>query len=304
MPYAPTGYRTPPTARTKARHIGCIAVPLSCRHGPTVTRRVRMLKIGCTMRDPVAIGRLTAAFATAELVPVSPDQLLTVAIRRGLLAVVIGADDVTRLGGGTLARIKRLAPTVLLIAYLSNDRRLPQMAFELGRIGVDVLCIRDVDDHPVRMREMVGRALSRLFITDVAVRVERTAPELPAYVVESALLRIAEVKNARDLASSLEMSLPRLRSILRRASLPAPRRFLLWCKLLLAGRLLEDGARTVDAVARLLDYCSAPAFRNACRRLVRLTPTAIRRGGGLAFVAQLFEKEVRGRQSRSLAARG
>jgi AraC-like DNA-binding protein len=210
-----------------------------------------------------------------------------------MVAIVVGPDDLTGLGAGALARVKRLAPTVLLVAYLPNDRCLPQLAFQLGHVGVDVLCIRDVDDQPAALREHVRQALSRMFVTQVASRVETAAPGLPPHVVESALLRIADVKRPRDLASSLEMSLPRLRSTLKVANLPSPRRFLLWCRLLLAARLLEDDARTVEAVASWLDYGSAPALRNACRKLLRSTPTVIRRGGGLAFVAHLFEAEVK-----------
>ncbi len=249
-----------------------------------------MLTIVVSVKDSTVAARLGSAFHNTNLISCHTDQVYETAQRPGVAAIVFGPDALAKLGVGLLLGLRRLMPSLVLIAYLPNDRLLPQLAFELGKTGIDLLWIRDLDDHPAGLLRALEQALTKRLATETALHLTAAAPHLMAAgrwiaepALKSLLLRAGKIKTARDLAYSLGMSLTRLRSALRGAGLPNPRRFLAWCRLLTAASLLQDENRTVESVALWLDYSSGPAFRNACRKLAHLRPTEIRKGGGLAF---------------------
>lgn len=90
------------------------------------------------------------------------------------------------------------------------------------------------------------------------------------------------------LARELGMS---QRTLLRRLvqwGLPRPAALIGWLRLLVAARLLEHSDRTVSEVAKALKYPSSAALRRAFRRGTGLSPTAVRREGGVASVVAAF----------------
>ena len=73
------------------------------------------------------------------------------------------------------------------------------------------------------------------------------------------------------------------------AGFPPPHQLVTWGRLILAAHMLEDGERSADGVAQVLDFPSGSAFRNTCQRYLHATPHQIRQRGGAAYViAQLM----------------
>ena len=74
------------------------------------------------------------------------------------------------------------------------------------------------------------------------------------------------------------------------APLPPPNKLLTWGRLLVAARLLEDGARSADGVAQALSVPSGSAFRNTSQRYLAATPGEMRtRGGGKWVLERLLD---------------
>ena len=78
---------------------------------------------------------------------------------------------------------------------------------------------------------------------------------------------------------------------LRRVGLPAPAQLLMWVRLLVAARLLEDPGRRVACAAREVRFPSAVALRRAFIRLVGCGSEAVRRAGGANYVAMRFASD-------------
>jgi transcriptional regulator GlxA family with amidase domain len=78
----------------------------------------------------------------------------------------------------------------------------------------------------------------------------------------------------------------------RRAGLPPPAQLLTWCRLSVAGTLLEQPACTIRDVAASLGFSSCAALRNLIRRYLHVTGTELRARGGLEFVAHRFAQSV------------
>jgi AraC-like DNA-binding protein len=81
-------------------------------------------------------------------------------------------------------------------------------------------------------------------------------------------------------------------SALADAKCPPPQKLITWGRLIVAAQMLEDGQRTADGVARMLDFPSGSAFRNTCQRYLGATPQEIRSKGGAAWVASRFTLEL------------
>jgi transcriptional regulator GlxA family with amidase domain len=69
----------------------------------------------------------------------------------------------------------------------------------------------------------------------------------------------------------------------------------------MASQLLEDPSRSADTVAAALDFPSASAFRNTCRRYLGASPSELRLRGGSRFVIERL-LATRQRTERSSAA--
>ena len=66
------------------------------------------------------------------------------------------------------------------------------------------------------------------------------------------------------------------------AGCPTPRALRTWCRLFVAGRLLEEPGRTVESIALQLEFDSTTGLRNALKRYTGHGASAIRAAGGEA----------------------
>ena len=79
-----------------------------------------------------------------------------------------------------------------------------------------------------------------------------------------------------------------LRNRMDAAGLPAPADLRAWCRLFMAGRLLEEAGRTVESVAHQLEFTTGSALRNLIKRRTGLAPYMLRDAGGLHYLVACF----------------
>jgi len=231
----------------------------------------------------------TAARAPLGVVACPTWSELTAAAERGDVDAIVfdlyadGAPDFERLRGLRVRVAK--AP---MIAYVDPARARLRDAFDAGRCGVEAFLIAGEDDTPEALAAVLDRATGRsagtLFGDALA-----TARPVVRDAVMLAVTRAHERLTPDALARLVATSRRALTRRLAAAELPPPHHLLVWGRLIVAARLLENPARSAESVARALDYPSPSAFRNTCRRYLGATPLEIRqRGGGAWAVQQLL----------------
>ncbi|WP_284349209.1 helix-turn-helix domain-containing protein [Roseisolibacter agri] len=82
-----------------------------------------------------------------------------------------------------------------------------------------------------------------------------------------------------------------LRNRMEAAGLPAPADLRAWCRLFMAGRLLEEAGRTVESVAHQLEFSTGSALRNLIKRRTGLAPYMLREAGGLPYLIACFNAD-------------
>lgn len=251
-----------------------------------------MLTIVHTPTTPTTVEKIRAALPDCLLVQANLDAICHLVIQEepgGLLVdgSVLGDRDVAR-----LSMIKMRHPWLVMIGLVPPDAEFLRRSFTLGHLGlVDDVLVSGIEDSPVQIRATLARARMHT----VAATVEFACSPLPAALARPRLYDILrsmpQLKHARDLASALGTSLPRLREELLSCRLFPPKALLGRLRLLVATRMLQDSTETVERIGLSL-YASPTAFHNAFREELGVTPTEVRRRGGLRFAGQLLRVAI------------
>ena len=240
------------------------------------------------------VSTLRRAFPDATVVQASPKQAILLALQPDVCAILVDAGEATRGGGGQVfvSQLRARAPSVAVIAYARIRGTELRTAFALAKAGADDVCIAGVDDCPALLRRVVTAAHSRSIAREIAARFEANAPGLLWGKLPDLLGHLAEMRCARDLSITLGVSQRRLRTHLREMRFPRPKRFLAWCRIIVASRLLRDHRRTTESAGMWLGYSSGPAFRKACRRLVGSPPSQLRTPIALEAMLERLGREM------------
>jgi len=252
-----------------------------------------MATIAAMITDPQALQRLTAAVhGDHQLVHCTSWDALEQACRDD--AVTLAILDLFAEGKAhfdVIRRLKLRAERLSLVAYVTVSPERARDLFDAGRAGLDGLLIAGQDDTPVAFRAVLERAEARGVAQLLRPRVSGFAPVVRDAImvaVTRAHLRLTGQRLAEICGSSKRTLLAALSS----AKCPPPQKLITWGRLIVAAQMLEDGKRTADGVARLLDFPSGSAFRNTCQRYLGATPQEIRAKGGAAWVASRFTLEL------------
>ncbi len=190
-----------------------------------------------------------------------------------------------------IRRLKMRAERLTLVAYVAVASERARDLFDAGRAGLDGLLIAGQDDTPAAFRAVLERAEARGIAQTLRPRVSHFPPAVRDAVmvaVTRAHLRLT----GQRLAEICGVSKRALLAALDEAKCPPPQKLITWGRLIVAAQMLEDGTRTADGVARMLDFPSGSAFRNTCQRYLGATPQEIRSKGGAAWAASRFVLEL------------
>ncbi len=258
-----------------------------------------MSVIVALLPDPTHLARLRgAARGTHTLIAcASWTDLMTTCSSQLVHVAVLDLDVAANPTFDAVRQLKRLNPTVVLVAYaaLSPDR--VRHIFDAGRYGFEALVVADLDDGP----SAFARALEKATARGVASRVRTELPQARDPLVRDALL--ASITRAHErltpgaLATILGSSPRGLSRALAAAGYPSAHRLIMWGRLIVAAELMDATTHSADRIALALSFPSGSAFRNNCHRYVKAKPTEIRALGGAAHVFRLLREEIGNRSA-------
>jgi AraC-like DNA-binding protein len=183
--------------------------------------------------------------------------------------------------------LKQRLPRLTLIAYVGFSAERAHDLFDAGRQGIDGLVLADQDDAPRALLALVEHAESRSLGAIVREALDEVDPMTRDAVLLS-VTRAHEGLSPDQLARLLALPRRTVSQRLAKAGFPSARRLLTWGRLIFAAHLLEDRHRSADRIALALEFPSGSAFRNTCKRYLRLTPNEIRDRGGAPFVLEML----------------
>jgi AraC-like DNA-binding protein len=249
--------------------------------------------IAYSLYDRIAVARVRAAFDRTDLLRADATEVRAlVDAPRTCAALLFDLHTAARLGMPYFEWLQCHRRTAALVLYVAACGSAARAAFQLGQCGIDGVCVQGEDDSPTDLRRAVEAARLRAAAVSLSGPLAAFAPQFDHAVWATVLAHVPDLRTAREMAAVLGMTPRRLATRLREASLPGPRRFLAWCRLLRAAVLLEDASRTTESAGLAVNYASGPAFRNACQYLAGVQPSEIRRHGGAAFVLERLSAET------------
>lgn len=235
----------------------------------------------------------------------SCDELVS-AIMEGSPVAAIVTDIWDSRGQPVAAVVKTTRRAFPSIPIIVCCRLVPGAAaeiLELARAGINALVLRGFDDVGATISSLITNATADCgtgFILS-AIRPYLRECELP--IVEYCVTHGARKFSVLELARALSLSRRTLTYRLSAGCLHSVHSLIVWCRLLVAARLLQDRGRTVESIALSLHFGSAAALRNMLRRQAGLSPVELRVLGGQQFLltAYIHRLEERSLGRRSLA---
>jgi AraC-like DNA-binding protein len=173
-----------------------------------------------------------------------------------LLAGVASATEIERL--------RVLFPSLPLIIYTTLSPATARVLLSLGHSGIHHVVFCRYDDHPARLREVLGQEEAR-----------STSRQL-RWVLETVLRAPPELQTVRQVAARAHVDRRTFQRWFQRLGLPSPRQFLAAARVLYAHRLLQDPGFTIEDVATRLGYAQTKTLQLHARAYLGLTAGEMR----------------------------
>ncbi|HEY0996899.1 MAG TPA: helix-turn-helix domain-containing protein [Gemmatimonadaceae bacterium] len=226
----------------------------------------------------------------------SIDDLLRALRERPVAAVLVSATRCDSVTTTRLSRMVREFPRIPAVALLSQfETQSARAVLALGGCGVQQL---------VDVRQPGGwHQLRAVLAPDHAYEIRRVAidailsdlPDAPGGCQRffAALFSCGDdVSTVRQLARLLGVLPSTMTSRFFRASLPAPKRYLAFARLVRAARVLENGGVSVARCANELEYSSPQSFCRHVRALLGMSTVEFRRGYTGEAMLRRFRDEL------------
>src|SRR5919197_5325774 len=173
-----------------------------------------------------------------------------------------------------IERLRVLFPSLPLIIYTTLTPRSAGVLLALGQRGIQQVVFAHYDDHPARLRDVLGReeahSSSRQLLDQLAAALA-PLPSRLRWVLEEALRAPGEVQTVTQVAARAHVDRRTCERWFMRVGLPSPRHFLAAARVLYAHRLLQDPGFTIEDVASRLGYAQAKTLQLHARAYLGLT---------------------------------
>lgn len=251
--------------------------------------------VAVLVRELPARARIQDALRGYAVVRVCEQQDELMALVSEGIASVVVLDLRDRTGASTLPLVRTIRdgfPSVPVVAYCNLTPDTSKDILALARAGVNDLILRGVDDVGVALRSAIASAQDHCSAEHVLEAIEPIVPATVVPFIGYCLEHARRALSVAEVATALGVHRKTLVDRLTAASLPSPSAIIAWCRLILAARLLEDPARSVEQVALLLDFPSGASLRNMLKRYTGLRPAEIRENGGMRCVIHVFRQAL------------
>jgi AraC-like DNA-binding protein len=193
-----------------------------------------------------------------------------------------------------VSQLRALCGQVPVIAMLRRAESLSPAALALiATAPTEVVTVEDLD-LPSVMRGLTGRVWRTDFVATVWPLLEVDVPRPLRPMLRYALARAGEPLRVQAIADALGVDRKTLWRRCRAHGMQNVRALTRWCRLLAAAHALRTQPGAVDAIAEDLAFASPTAMRNAIRRHLRITPTALRAAGGERLACAAFRAWMQG----------
>lgn len=194
-----------------------------------------------------------------------------------------------------IERLRVLFPSLPLILYTTLTPQTASVLLALGQRGIQHVVFANYDDHPSRLREVLGREEARSSSRQLLDQLAQALAPLPSelrWVLEEALRSPGEVQTVGQVAARARVDRRTCERWFTRVGLPSPRHFLSAARVLYAHRLLQDPGFTIEDVAERLGYAQTKTLQLHARAYLGLTAGEMRlsldSGEALARVVHRF----------------
>jgi AraC-like DNA-binding protein len=259
------------------------------------------------VRDHLAVVRLRAAFrpAPVHVIHSVAELHAAMATHSGRVACVLAEarDEHGRPVGPALTRLIERHPFIPFLGYCGIGPQHAVHLRELVRAGVHELVFANVDDHPALLRAKLVGGEEACAAAAVKTRLATLVPSTLRCLIEYCVQYPRDSHDVASIAAALGIDRRTLVNWCRRTHAPPPRAIVSWVRLLLAAELLRSPSQCVERVSNTLEFASASAFRNLCRRHFGIRPTDLRTSEGRDRAYAAFARAMNGQceSGRALA---
>ncbi len=227
--------------------------------------------VACIPATPVLVARLQGAVGEPGRVhPFVGAAAALPSIIQGEIDATVVAVTVADFEQAlcTIRLLIEVAPTHPVIAWCEMRALSTRQLLDVAQTGVTELVLREVDDGPFVLLQVLTAASQRSLARRVEERLSDHVPRRLRSLFRYALEHAHESLTVDAVAASFGVTRRTLSNRLAEQGFPRPRFFLTWCRLLIASSLLDDTGRSLESVALQLDFSSGHGLGILFRRYV------------------------------------
>jgi AraC-like DNA-binding protein len=200
-------------------------------------------------------------------------------------------------GLSTLRVLQQSVPSHAVVAWCDRRATTRQLV-DIAQAGVAELVLRDVDDIRHVLGRILNSAAQRSHALDIDVRLGVHVPDPMRPLFRFMLEHAHQPMDVERVAAGFGITRQTLRNRLIQHRMPLPRTFMTWCRLLVAGSLLQESGHTLDSVAWQLDFNSGHHLGTVLRRYAGAGVAEMRESGVAEAVECAFRAALMARSPR------
>lgn len=211
-----------------------------------------------------------------------------------IVAIVLEPEDATGAPTAVLARESRARDRARpVVAIVRRAAGWTPSALALLATQPDLVMVAEELDAGAVLRAVAPPVRAADLLADVWPRIEDDVPAALRPVVRLALARAAAPLPVAEFALALGLHRKTLWMQCRRHGVPSVQVLMMWCRLVAVSHALRTRVQSVERIANEMEFSSPTALRNATRRYLGVTPTALREGGGEELACLGFTRWLR-----------
>ena len=238
----------------------------SCHHPPTII---------ALSDEPSRVARLRAAWGNALQACDTQIDLVVASRTPGVALVVVPTRD--RHGQSlatTVAAIRASRQNAAVYVYAERSADSMRELLALAIAGARGVIVRDVDDDPASLRQLLDRGSLTRAIETITLAVQQVVPLRQRPLVLLCIEHVSTPLAANAFARRLGVSRRTLSGWAARTGSRGVRPLMSKCRVLVALELLRNSERSIEQVAHMLRFSSSAHLHNTIRRYTGLSPRA------------------------------